>query len=110
MSDSIENLQALREKVKFGGGMKKQEAIRSSGRGTARDRIRNMLDEGSFVELDTFIKHRNTNHGMFLHQTEGTELLLDMVQSTEEEYTHSFRILASMAAQWVKCMHSKSLN
>ena len=71
MSDSIENLQALREKVKFGGGMKKQEAIRSSGRGTARDRIRNMLDEGSFVELDTFIKHRNTNHGMFLHQTEG---------------------------------------
>ena len=59
MSDSIENLQALREKVKFGGGMKKQEAIRSSGRGTARDRIRNMLDEGSFVELDTLIRFAN---------------------------------------------------
>ena len=35
----LEELRQKRNEAKLGGGLKKQEAIRKSGRGTARDRI-----------------------------------------------------------------------
>jgi propionyl-CoA carboxylase beta chain len=34
------------------------------GKNTARERIEALLDEGSFVELDAFAKHRSTNFGL----------------------------------------------
>ena len=42
---ALEELRAKRETARLGGGLKRQEAIRSSGRGTARDRIGLLLDE-----------------------------------------------------------------
>ena len=54
-SDALEDLRYRREKAIMGGGIKRQESIRASGRGTARDRIRSLLDEDSFVEIDTFL-------------------------------------------------------
>ena len=68
---ALEELRAKRETARLGGGLKRQEAIRSSGRGTARDRIGLLLDEGSFLEVDTFVTHRTDDHNMFLHQTLG---------------------------------------
>ena len=70
-SDRLEDLQFKREQARLGGGLKRQEAIRSSGRGTARDRINMLIDEGSFIELDSFVTHRTTDNGMFLHHTIG---------------------------------------
>ena len=70
-SDGLEDLRWRRAKAHAGGGLKRNEAIRNSGRGTARDRIALLLDEDSFVELDTFVTHRSTDHGMFLHETLG---------------------------------------
>ena len=70
-SDALEDLRYRREKAHMGGGIKRQESIRASGRGTARDRIRNLLDEDSFVEIDTFLTHRTSDHGMFMHETLG---------------------------------------
>ena len=70
-SDRLEDLQFKREQARLGGGLKRQEAIRASGRGTARDRISLLLDEESFIEIDSFITHRTTDNGMFLHQTMG---------------------------------------
>ena len=69
--DALEELRAKRETARLGGGLKRQEAIRSSGRGTARDRIGLLLDEGSFLEVDTFVTHRTDDHNMFLHETLG---------------------------------------
>ena len=34
------------------------------GKKTARERIAPLLDEGSFVELDAFVRHRSTNFGL----------------------------------------------
>lgn len=68
---ALEELRAKRETARLGGGLKRQEAIRSSGRGTARDRIGLLLDEGSFLEVDTFVTHRTDDHNMFMHQTLG---------------------------------------
>ena len=53
-SDALEDLKYRREKVQMGGGLKRQESIRASGRGTARDRIRNLLDEDSLLKLIHF--------------------------------------------------------
>ena len=54
----LEELRHKREQARLGGGLKKQEAIRISGRGTARDRISMLLDEESFIEIDSFVTHR----------------------------------------------------
>ena len=70
-SDRLEDLQFKRGQARLGGGLKRQEAIRASGRGTARDRIGLLLDEGSFIEIDSFVTHRTTDNGMFLHHTIG---------------------------------------
>ncbi|MDP6870356.1 MAG: acyl-CoA carboxylase subunit beta [Candidatus Poseidoniaceae archaeon] len=70
-SDALEDLRYRKDKAIMGGGIKRQEAIRNSGRGTARDRIRLLLDEDSFIEIDTFLTHRTSDHNMFLHQTLG---------------------------------------
>jgi len=69
--DAIEDLRYRREAARLGGGMKRQEAIRTSGRATARDRIRMLIDEGSFVEIDTFVTHRSMDYNMHLHHTMG---------------------------------------
>ena len=70
-SERLEELQYKREQARLGGGLKRQEAIRTSGRGTARDRIALLLDENSFLEIDSFVTHRSTDNGMFLHHTLG---------------------------------------
>ena len=43
-SDELEDLRYRRDQANMGGGIKRLESIRQSGRGTARERIRNLLD------------------------------------------------------------------
>lgn len=64
MSDRIQQLLELRNKIALGGGEKRIEKQHSSGKMTARERIDYLLDELSFVELDAFVKHRSTNFDM----------------------------------------------
>jgi len=40
------------------------EKRHNAGKYTARERIEKLLDAGSFVELDSFARHRSTNFGM----------------------------------------------
>jgi len=47
------------------------DSIRESGRGTARERMAALLDEGSFVEVDTFVTHRNHDFNLHMHPIEG---------------------------------------
>ena len=70
-NQKLEDLRQKRNESRQGGGLKKLEAIRKTGRGTARDRISMLLDEESFVEIDSFVTHRTVDHGMFLHKTLG---------------------------------------
>ena len=60
--DSMEKVSALlekRAKIALGGGDDKQQKQRQGGALTARERIAAFLDEGSFIELDTFVSARN---------------------------------------------------
>lgn len=62
-----EKMKELYEKskgIEQGGGEEKIEAQHSKGKMTARERIAAFLDEGSFTEIDKFVKHRATHLGM----------------------------------------------
>jgi propionyl-CoA carboxylase beta chain len=47
-----------------GGGPARLERQHKEGKLTARERIEFLLDEGSFEELDPFVRHRSTDFGM----------------------------------------------
>ncbi|MCD6546064.1 MAG: methylmalonyl-CoA carboxyltransferase [Thermotogae bacterium] len=53
-----------REKIKLGGGKEKIERQHKSGKLTSRERLQYLLDEGSFMEIDEFVKHRNNYFGL----------------------------------------------
>ena len=60
----IDELKEQREKIKLGGGPKRIEAQHAKGKQTARERITQLLDEGSFQEIGPFITQRHTDFGM----------------------------------------------
>ena len=66
MSSQLEKVQELirlREEARIGGGEKAIQKQHEKGKYTARERIAQLLDEGSFEELDMFVRHRCTNYG-----------------------------------------------
>jgi len=56
--DKLNDLQYRRSIIEQGGGADKVKKQHDSGKLTARERILKLLDEGSFVEIDAFVKHR----------------------------------------------------
>jgi acetyl-CoA carboxylase carboxyltransferase component len=60
----LADLSERREAVLLGGGRRRIAKQHESGKGTARERIDELLDAGSFVELDQFVTHRGTEFGM----------------------------------------------
>lgn len=68
MDETIEEkLQELREyweETKAGGGDQQIRKQHEKGKMTARERIKHLLDEGSFREIDPFVTHRCTDFGM----------------------------------------------
>ena len=74
MKERIEQLLETKKKIELGGGEKRIAKQHERGKLTARERINLLLDEGSFMEIDAFIKHRCTNFGM-----ENTEAVADGV-------------------------------
>ena len=58
-----EEVEAMREEARLGGGEKAIQKQDERGKYTSRERIAQLLDEGSFEELDMFVRHRCTNFG-----------------------------------------------
>ena len=63
VQEKIDLMHAKKEKILLGGGQKRIDAQHSKGKLTARERIEMFFDEGTFIELDMFVKHRCTNFG-----------------------------------------------
>ncbi len=61
MKEKINQLKKIREEARLGGGEEKIKAQHSKGKLTARERIDLLVDEGSFSEIDMFVKHRATD-------------------------------------------------
>ncbi|MCQ6280886.1 acyl-CoA carboxylase subunit beta [Bacillus sp. EB600] len=64
MYEKINDLMERKRKVELGGGDDRIDAQHDRGKLTARERIDLLLDEDTFVELNSFIHHRATNFGM----------------------------------------------
>ena len=57
-------LNEKRTKALAGGGEEAIAKQKSKGKGTARERLAQLLDPGSFVEIDEFVTHRCNNFGL----------------------------------------------
>jgi len=64
MKEKIKKLEKLREEAKLGGGEKRIESQHKKGKLTARERVELLVDEGSFDELDMYVKHRSHDFGL----------------------------------------------
>ena len=59
-----DQIEALREQIKIGGGQKAIDRQHARGKLTARERIDKFYDPGTFVELDVFAKHLGRDYGL----------------------------------------------
>ncbi len=59
-----ELLQKKKEKIALGGGEARIEKQHAKGKLTSRERLNYLFDEGTFVEIDTFVKKRCTRFGL----------------------------------------------
>src|ERR687895_917395 len=62
--DKLERLGELREEAANAASPKAVERQRQAGKLLARERLERLLDPGSFVELDRYVRHRNPNFDM----------------------------------------------
>ena len=62
--DPRRELTARRARVEEGGGPARVARQHDTGKLTARERIADLIDPGTFVELDRFVTHRGTAFGM----------------------------------------------
>ena len=63
VQEKIELMNAKKAHILQGGGEKRIEKQHAKGKMTARERLEKLFDDGSFIELDQFVKHRCTNFG-----------------------------------------------
>jgi propionyl-CoA carboxylase beta chain len=62
--DRMDDLRRLSAEAEAGGGPERREREHKAGKLTARERIDLLLDEGTFEELDKFVRHRCVDFGM----------------------------------------------
>jgi propionyl-CoA carboxylase beta chain len=62
--DKLDRLEELREEAANAASPKAVERQRQAGKLLARERLERLLDPGSFVELDRYVRHRNPNFDM----------------------------------------------
>jgi propionyl-CoA carboxylase beta chain len=60
----LEELERLRGEALHAGAESAVERQREQGKLLARERVEKLLDPGSFVELDRYVRHRNPSFGM----------------------------------------------
>ena len=74
--DLISELIEKRKKISLGGGQKRIDSQHAKGKKSARERILQLLDEGSFHEIDAYWTHRHTDFGMDEKKFEGDSVVV----------------------------------
>lgn len=64
MKKKIEELKQKKSEALLGGGIDKIKMQHDKGKLTARERIQLLVDDGTFTEVDMFVKHRSDNFGL----------------------------------------------
>jgi acetyl-CoA carboxylase carboxyltransferase component len=64
VKEKIKKLREMREQAKLGGGKERIEEQHKRGKLTARERVEQLLDPNTFVELDPYVVHICPDYGM----------------------------------------------
>ena len=64
MKEKKEGLLKKKEDARLGGGKERIKSQHDKGKLTARERIDLLVDEGTFEELDMFVRHRSKDFGL----------------------------------------------
>src|ERR1700692_1783924 len=64
LEDHIAELRRKRAQIEQGGGKQRIDKHHAAGKLTARERVEELADRGSFQEIGLFAKHRATYFGM----------------------------------------------
>ncbi|MEE4257662.1 MAG: acyl-CoA carboxylase subunit beta [Bacteroidales bacterium] len=64
IKEKFEEFEKRNKNAELGGGKERIERQHNAGRKTARERIEDLLDPGTFVEIDKFMTHRCNDFGM----------------------------------------------
>ncbi len=64
LQDKYNQLTEMNRQAELGGGTERLEKQHAAGKKTARERINQLLDPGTFVEIDKLVTHRNYDFGM----------------------------------------------
>lgn len=85
-----------REKMKEGGGKERVDAQHAKGKLTARERIAELLDEGTFQEVDAYMTHRHSEFGLDKTRSLGDGLVAGFGKINGRRvcvYAHDFTVL-----------------
>ena len=64
LEEKFKKFEEINKQAELGGGLERIEKHHQAGKKTARERISDLLDPGSFVELDKFMTHRCKDFAM----------------------------------------------
>ena len=64
-----------KEKIALGGGEERIKKQHEKGKMSARERLTHLFDEGTFIEIDAFVKNRCTRFGMDKLDFEGESVV-----------------------------------
>jgi len=64
LNEKYRQLEELNKKAEIGGGKERSEKQHAAGKKTARERVEQLLDPGTFNEIDKLVTHRNYDFGM----------------------------------------------
>lgn len=64
LKEKYDLLTDLNKQAESGGGQERIEKQHAAGKKSARERINQLLDPGTFVEIDKLVTHRNYDFGM----------------------------------------------
>jgi len=71
IKEKFEEFEKRNKDAELGGGIARIERQHNAGRKTARERLEDLLDPGTFVETDKFLTHRCNDFGMEKNQIPG---------------------------------------
>src|SRR5215831_14030606 len=64
IQEKLKELEERHKRAELGGGVERIERQHKAGKLTARERLKLLLDEGSFAEVDRLVVHQSRDFGM----------------------------------------------
>ncbi len=109
MDEKFKRLENLKKEALLGGGEKRIESQHKKGKLTARERIELLVDEGSFEEVDMFVKNRTNDFGLDKNKIMGDGVVTGFARVHNRPvglYSQDFTVFGGSLSE----AHAKKIN